>query len=213
MQNNNDPLISESSRNELGMCLDLLLVFFKSIFTIFFQYVYELFVPRPLKDVKGQLALITGGSKGLGRALALSLAKKGCNIAIICRDTETGEKTAKEVMEQGVRAKVYQADVSNFDQVSLAKQSIERDLGPVDILINNAGVLFEKSFAEEKPENYLEMVNINFSSIIWTTKLFLDGMIERKRGHIVSMSSVYGLNGEFIFKSIWCKNSDDKSLV
>lgn len=203
MQNNNDPLISESSRNELGMCLDLLLVFFKSIFTIFFQYVYELFVPRPLKDVKGQLALITGGSKGLGRALALSLAKKGCNIAIICRDTETGEKTAKEVMEQGVRAKVYQADVSNFDQVSLAKQSIERDLGPVDILINNAGVLFEKSFAEEKPENYLEMININFASIVWTTKLFLDGMIERKRGHIVSMSSVYGLNGEFSFKSIW----------
>lgn len=187
-----DTLLSESNRNHRRMCFDLLLVFFKSIVQ-FFQYIYELFIPRPLKDVKGQLALITGGSKGIGRDIGLCLASKGCNIAILCRDIKIGEKTAQEMRDLGVNAKAYKADVSRHKEISHVKEMIDQEMGPVDMLINNAGMLFEKKFSEEKPENYQRMMDTNFMSIVWTTQLFLEGMIERKRGHIVSMSSIYGL--------------------
>lgn len=166
-----------------------------TIFIHMFNNIVKLFIPPKSKDVKGQLALVTGGAKGLGRSLCIELAKKGCNIAIADLDMESAEETIQILQGLGVNAKSFKSDVSNFKEVEKLEEDIERDLGTVDILVNNAGILFCEGIIEEKPENLQKMIDINLMGSIWTVKVFLKGMIERKRGHIVGISSTAGLCG------------------
>lgn len=156
---------------------------------------YEIFFPPKPKDIRGQLALVTGGAKGLGREISLELAKKGCNIAIVDIDLESGIKTADDLQNLGVKAKAFKGDVSNVNDVNNLKNEIEKHLGNVDILFNNAGVFFEKPLEEETPENLNRMMNINVMASMWMTRAFLSGMIERKKGHIAATSSFAGLVG------------------
>lgn len=189
-----EALLERSRGEEYRMWLDLSIILYKAII-LFFKTIYEFFVPRQLKDVSGQVAFITGGAKGLGREIALNLAKKGCNIAVVDIDLEGAKQTAAELRDMGVKAEAFKVDVSKADEVYAIKDPVEKSLGPVDIVINNAGVFFTKSVEDETPENLLRMININLMSNFWTTRTFLQGMIDRKRGHIASISSFAGLVG------------------
>ncbi|KAG5672140.1 hypothetical protein PVAND_002294 [Polypedilum vanderplanki] len=159
---------------------------------IFFKWLFHLFLPPPLKNISGQLALITGSSAGIGRAIAMRLAREGCHIAIVNRNLKMGQKVAEEIRAQyKVKAIAFEADVSKCEDVKRLKREVEESLGNVDILVNNAGLLsLENSLLEGNDEDYQRVVDVNLTSYFWTTRAFLPGMMERKKGHIVSVSSL-----------------------
>ncbi|KAL9697009.1 hypothetical protein quinque_000450 [Culex quinquefasciatus] len=145
--------------------------------------------PPPPKSIAGWTALVTGGSNGIGRGVALELARNGCNVIIADLDVVNGKKTVKELLKLGVKAAVYKVDVSVYEEVVKLGRKIESDCGPVDILVNNAGILSFLVDDEYTPENLRRMVNVNLMSHFWTTSTLLPGMYARGRGHIVALSS------------------------
>ncbi|XP_065087839.1 protein dhs-3-like [Ochlerotatus camptorhynchus] len=153
----------------------------------------QLFLPVKRKSINGQLALVTGGGNGLGRALCFRLAREGCSVAVADIDLVSARRTTEEVRAQfGVKAEAFQVDVGDYRSVVKLKENIESALGPVDILVNNAALLAMLSLSEGKPEDVQRIVNVNLLSHFWTIRAFKDGMVERRRGHIVAISSVLG---------------------
>ncbi|XP_058122635.1 17-beta-hydroxysteroid dehydrogenase 13-like [Anopheles ziemanni] len=157
--------------------------------------IYSIFVPHAKKDVRGQLVLITGGGNGLGRAIAHRLAARGARLVLVDIDLAAAERVCEELKEQhGVSAWAYRVDVSRYEDCRQLAEHIERDgCGPVDILVNNAGLILFGFINECSVERAATVVDVNVKSHIWMTKVFLDGMIERKRGHIVGVSSMSGM--------------------
>uniref|UniRef100_A0A1B0D394 Uncharacterized protein n=1 Tax=Phlebotomus papatasi TaxID=29031 RepID=A0A1B0D394_PHLPP len=148
---------------------------------------------RKTKDISDQVALVTGGGNGLGRAIALRLAMEKCHVAIVDLNIEAAEKTATEVQSLGVKAKAYKLDVSNYDQLVNLRSQILNDLGFVNILINNAGLLALVPMYDTPKDHIQRVIDVNISSQIWTTKIFLEDMVHQGGGHIVQICSIYGL--------------------
>ncbi|XP_063709858.1 short-chain dehydrogenase/reductase family 16C member 6-like isoform X2 [Culicoides brevitarsis] len=148
------------------------------------------------KNLENQVVLITGGAKGLGKEIAMQLAKYNCKIAIADLDMANAEKTCDELRTQGtLDVKAYKVDVSSLAEIEHLKTQITKDLGPVDIVINNAAIIMIRSVQEENPELLQKMIDVNVMSLVWTTRVFLQDLIDKKRGHIVSISSIGGLFG------------------
>lgn len=124
---------------------------------------------RPEKNIEGQLALITGGGNGLGKAIAIELAKQRVNVAIADVDIVAAERVAGECSSFGVKAKAFKCNVGVFENIKQLSRDIDEALGPVDILINNAGVMPAISFQEGKPEDIQTILNINVTSQIWVS--------------------------------------------
>ncbi|GAB0095665.1 estradiol 17-beta-dehydrogenase 11 [Sergentomyia squamirostris] len=154
---------------------------------------YGMFRCRSKKDISGQVALVTGAGNGLGRAIALRLAKEKCNVAIVDIDIVSAEKTVQEVLSLGVKAKAYKMDVSDYEQMLILKGEISRDLGCVTILVNNAGLLALVEALDTSKDRIQKSIDVNICSQIWTTKIFIDDMVKQGRGHIVAICSLYGL--------------------
>ena len=136
-------------------------------------------IPKSRKNISGQLAMITGGSEGIGRALAFRLAKEGCRIAIVNRNLKKGQKTAEEIHRKfKVDVKAFQCDVSKREDVRRLKGEVKNSLGTVDLLINNAGLLsLENSVLEGDDETYQYTMNVNLTSFIWVSKIgFIQGI-------------------------------------
>ncbi|XP_038112279.1 17-beta-hydroxysteroid dehydrogenase 13 isoform X1 [Culex quinquefasciatus] len=176
----------------LVVILDFLRVLFFSV-PILFKAFLNLLIPRKSKNVSGQLALITGGANGLGREIALQLAKRGCNIVIVDVDLKSAENTCADLREKGVKAYCYRVDVSSFEQVKSLATTVYQDIGPVDILVNNAGLIHFTFLQDSTEQDVNRLIDVNVKSYIWTTKVFLEKMMDRKRGHIVAISSMSGM--------------------
>ncbi|XP_055626078.1 estradiol 17-beta-dehydrogenase 11-like [Toxorhynchites rutilus septentrionalis] len=172
----------------LSAVIDIL-TFLVLLLPILAKYVIGIFVSPKKKSITGQLALVTGGANGLGREICLLLAQKGCHVAIADLDMTNGEKTAEDLRQLGVKAKCFKADISSFDSVLGLKKEVESSLGHVDILVNNAGVLPLMSVREGTPEDVKKVLEINLLAHFWTVRAFVDGMIARRRGHIVAVAS------------------------
>lgn len=122
------------------------------------------------KDVRGQLALVTGGGNGLGKEIAIELAKVGCNIAVVDLDIESAENLAQELFEKyNVQAKAFRADVAKFDEIAKLRNDIENSLGFVDILVNNAGVMPFVSLKEGTPDDIQRIIDVNLVSQFWVS--------------------------------------------
>ncbi|XP_070501822.1 uncharacterized oxidoreductase SSP0419-like [Chironomus tepperi] len=150
------------------------------------------FLPKNSKNISGQLALITGGSEGIGRAIAFRLAQEGCNLAIANRNIEKGQKTAEEIRKKfNVKVQAFQCDVSKCEEVKRLKDEVKKSLGTVDLLVNNAGLLsVDHSVLEGDDEYYQYCMDVNLTSYIWTTRTFLPDMIKQRRGHLIAISSL-----------------------
>lgn len=148
-----------------------------------------------MESLNGKIALVTGAGKGIGRAIALSLAKEGVSVALLSRTESDLTKLAEEIISIGVRSIVLVADISNIEQVNNAVQKAKAELGPIDILINNAGTGTFAKFLDLEPDEWENMIKVNLFGTYYATRAVLPEMIARKTGDIVNISSTAGKSG------------------
>ncbi|MCA1057331.1 3-ketoacyl-ACP reductase [Rossellomorea aquimaris] len=147
------------------------------------------------QSIKGKTAYITGAARGIGKATALELAREGVHVGLIARTESTLEKVAEEARSLGVNASVAVADISDMDQVHQAVKKLKNELGPADILINNAGIGTYGSFLEIDPEDFKRTFEVNVFGTYYVTRAVLPHLIEKNQGDIITISSSSGLKG------------------
>ena len=179
--------------------------------------------------LEGKVALVTGGSRGIGMAIALRLAEEGADVAINYQNTrehaehvsrlinqmgtigdieklstlidrmdaKNAKEASKMVESMGCHSCYVQADVSDIEQVNRLKDEVMKKFGRIDILVNNAGITRDKSFVKMTPEMWKDVLAVNLDGTFNCTKAVIDGMLERKYGRIINISSVIGRMGNF----------------
>ena len=143
----------------------------------------------------GQKILITGASSGIGKLMAETFAAEGARVILWDCNRVTLEAVEKELIERGLRCATYLCDVSSRESVYDTAKRVIREHGPIDILINNAGVVSGRPLLEISDAEIERTFGVNALAPIWTTRAFLPAMIERDRGHIVTIASAAGLIG------------------
>ena len=152
-------------------------------------------------SLEGKTALITGASRGIGRAIALRFAHAGCDLALnyvaeAGRDNAAeAEQVAAQARELGRRAVCLQADVTDFEAVHAMVQEALEALGGLDILVNNAGITRDRTLAKMTPADWDAVLAVNLTGAFNCTRAVIEHMRERRRGRIISLSSVVGLAG------------------
>lgn len=140
-------------------------------------------------------AIVTGGAQGIGRAIALRLAKDGANVALLDLNAETGRKTASEIEQLGVSSLSFACDVTDYSQVKDAVARIHDQWKSIDILINNAGIDRAKTFVDTDQALWDLIINVNYRSFLIANHVCIPYMIEQKGGNIVSLGSDAGRIG------------------
>ncbi|MEY2903228.1 MAG: 3-ketoacyl-(acyl-carrier-protein) reductase [Bacteroidota bacterium] len=148
-----------------------------------------------MESLQGKNAIVTGAGKGIGKAIAIALAKEGVQVGLIARTSKDLETVAAEITALGVKAAIAVADISNITEVNKAVESIQSELGNTDILINNAGTGTFGKFLELSPEQWENQIKVNLFGVYYATRAVLPQMIERQTGDIVNVSSTAGLTG------------------
>lgn len=148
-----------------------------------------------MESLQGKNAIVTGAGKGIGKAIAIALAKEGVQVGLIARTAKDLETLAAEIRALGVKAAYAVANISNIDEVNQAVASIQSELGNTDILINNAGTGTFGKFLELSPEQWENQIKVNLFGVYYATRAVLPQMIERQTGDIVNVSSTAGLTG------------------
>lgn len=146
-------------------------------------------------SLKGKTALITGGGRGIGRALAVALAAEGVNIALLGRTAASLEETVQAISAAGVKTAYATADVADRLAVEAAITSLTEKLGAIDVLLNNAGTATFGGFLELTPEEWENIIQVNLLGVYYVTRAVLPSMIERKSGDIINISSTAGQRG------------------
>lgn len=145
-----------------------------------------------MKDLRGKNAIITGASRGIGAHIAVALAAEGVNLVLAARSAEGLAATQRAVETHGVRAIAVPCDVTSRDELQRLVDTAERDLGPTDILINNAGIEASGQLSDLSFDEIDAVLRTNLSSAIWLTKMVLPSMIARRKGAVVNVSSMAG---------------------
>lgn len=183
---------------------------------------------RAQKPLESKVALVTGGSRGIGKAIALRLAEEGADVAINYQSTKENAENVSRLIDQmgtideldklsvmvdqidtkesakdvsrsidsiGSHSEIYQANVNNFEEVNKMRDEIVKKFGKIDILVNNAGIVRDKSFVKMTPQMWNEVLSVNLDGTFYCTKAVIEGMLERKYGRIINISSVIGRMG------------------
>ena len=156
----------------------------------------------PRFDVEGQVALVTGAARGLGRTIALSLANAGADVALGLRDGATGGDLAAEIERMGRRALALQMDVTRLDEITRAVEDALAHFGRIDILVNNAGLGPENPAEDVREEDFDLTLAVNLKGTFFTSQAVGRVMIDREYGRIVNLSSQAGfvaLPGESVY--------------
>jgi NAD(P)-dependent dehydrogenase (short-subunit alcohol dehydrogenase family) len=146
--------------------------------------------------LREKAAIVTGGSRGIGRAIAHALAMEGATVALIAKNMETGNKAAMQIEADGGKAFFLQADVSDKDQVLRAVSETVQRLGRVDILVNNAGIHTQAPFDQETRSDWLLLFEVNVLGTVFLSQAVVPYMIEQGGGRIVHISSKAAVVGE-----------------
>jgi NAD(P)-dependent dehydrogenase (short-subunit alcohol dehydrogenase family) len=141
-------------------------------------------------DLAGRVAVITGASRGLGKAMALALAPAGVKLALVARDVERLTAVAEEARKLGAEAEVFQADIANEAQVIQLEQQVLRVFGPANILINNAGINIRKFCVEYTLEEWNSVLTTNLTSVFLMCRAFVPHMKGRGYGRVINITSI-----------------------
>jgi 3-oxoacyl-[acyl-carrier protein] reductase len=152
-----------------------------------------------MAQLENRVALVTGASRGLGKAIALALAAAGADVAVNYHKEETAaEQVCSQIVKLSRRAIPIRADVALSPEVESLVATVERELGPVEILVNNAGISQLKPFAELNEADWDQILDINLKSAFLVTQRVLPGMRSRRWGRIINLSSVAAQTGGVI---------------
>ncbi|MBP2477385.1 NAD(P)-dependent dehydrogenase (short-subunit alcohol dehydrogenase family) [Crossiella equi] len=146
-----------------------------------------------MRDFHGRVAVVTGAGSGIGRSLALELAKRGSRLALSDVDGYGLKETVRQVERLGARAKGYELDVANRRAVLAHAEEVVEDFGRVELVVNNAGVTATASFTETDLTDFDWVMDIDFGGVLNGTKAFLPHLIASGDGYLVNVSSVFGL--------------------
>lgn len=153
-------------------------------------------LPENLQHLKGQVAIITGGSRGIGRATALALATEGAKVAVNYASSSTAaDQVVAEITEAGGEAIAVQGDVSKADQVDALFNKVTETWGKVDILVNNAGITRDTLLLRMKLEDWQAVIDLNLTGVFLCTRVASKMMLKQKSGRIINITSVAGQMG------------------
>ncbi len=148
--------------------------------------------------LEGRTALVTGGSRGIGRAIAKALAKEGADVAINYQSNDAAAaEVVEEIQQMGRQAVTAKADVSDPLETYRMAEAVIEEFGHLDILVNNAGVTSDKSFINMDYATWRKVIAINLDGVFNCTKVFIDQMVEQNYGRVVNITSVIGQIGNF----------------
>ena len=148
--------------------------------------------------LKGRTALVTGGSRGIGRAIALALAEEGADVAVnYVASEQAAHDVAEHIQKMGRRTMLAQADVSDYPDTFRMAQDVLREFGRLDILVNNAGINSDKTFVKMDHASWRKVLGTNLDGVFNCTKVFIDSMIKQNYGRVVNITSVIGQIGNF----------------
>ena len=148
-----------------------------------------------MTDLKNKNAFITGAGKGIGKAVAIALAKEGVNLILVSRTKSDIDQLAEETAKLGVKTLALSADVSDINSINAAAEKAFAEFKHIDILINSAGIASFGKFLELEPEAWERIIQVNLMGTYFTTRAIIPNMIERQTGDIINISSTAGLNG------------------
>jgi 3-oxoacyl-[acyl-carrier protein] reductase len=146
--------------------------------------------------MSNKTAIVTGGTRGIGKAIVLELAKNGCNVAFnYSKSDDLANKLVKEIEALGVKAMAKKTDVSDFEGAKEMAKEVKDEFGQIDILVNNAGITRDKLLALMKEDDWDDVININLKSVYNFSKAVIMTMVKQKRGSILNITSVSGIAG------------------
>ncbi|QLH78624.1 3-oxoacyl-[acyl-carrier-protein] reductase [Halosimplex rubrum] len=149
-------------------------------------------------NLEGQTCLVTGSSRGIGKGIAEDLADRGADVVVNYRSSAAEARAVVESIEdEGGRAVAAQADVSDFDEVQAMREEIVDAFGPVDVLVNNAGITVDKKFEHMTREDWDAVIDVNLGGVYNCTKTFFDDVKESRHGRLINISSVVGQQGNY----------------
>lgn len=151
-----------------------------------------------MQDLKGKVAIVTGGSRGIGRHIALKLAQRGADVAINYRSRQSdAEGVIKELEEIGVRAMAIKANLANKPEARGVIREVHKQWGRIDILVNNAGITRDKTMKRLTDDDWDDVLDTNLGSVFATCSEVLNIMLEQSYGRIINISSFVGQSGNF----------------
>jgi len=149
-----------------------------------------------MKLLKDKVALITGGSRGIGRSICKSFAENGCNIAFTYNSSkESAETLIDELKEYNVKVKLYKSDASNYKDSIALLETVVTDFEKIDILVNNAGITKDNLLIRMDDSEFKDVIDINLGSVFNLTKASIKFFLKQREGSIINISSVVGIRG------------------
>ena len=149
-----------------------------------------------MKLLESKVAIITGGSRGIGKSVCETFAQNGCNVAFTYNNSkESAESLAKELNGSGIKVKAYKSDASNFDDATKLVEDVLNDFGKIDILVNNAGIKKDNLLMRMEKSDFDSVINTNLSSVFNLTKASIKTFLKQRNGSIINISSVVGVKG------------------
>ena len=149
-----------------------------------------------MKLLESKVAIVTGGSRGIGKAICQTFAENGCDVAFTYNNSkESAEDLAKDLKNIGVNAKAYKSDASSFDDATQLVEDVINDFGKIDILVNNAGIKKDNLLMRMDKEDFDSVINTNLSSVFNLTKASIRTFLKQRSGSIINISSVVGVKG------------------
>ncbi|XP_073493134.1 17-beta-hydroxysteroid dehydrogenase 13-like [Phyllobates terribilis] len=175
----------------MSIIVEYIALFFIAIYS-YLEALIKLFIPDRKKSVSGDIVLITGSGHGIGRLTALEFAKLETILVLWDINKDGIEETAEQCRKLGAKAFTYVVDCSKKDEIYATAEKVKTTIGDVDILINNAGVVFGVEFLKLQDHQIEKTFEVNILAHFWTTKSFLPAMIKKNRGHIATVASLCG---------------------
>jgi len=161
-------------------------------------------ITADLFDLTGKVAVVTGGSRGIGRAVCLGLATFGADVAVVARDPVTGNDTARKVREMGRKGIFVPADVGRVEDVRRAAREIVETLGRIDILVNNAGIGARSAAEAVTEEEWDTIIGVNLKGLFFFSQEAAKDMIARgEGGRIINVASIFGIVGSELGASVY----------